>query len=429
MITSRMIFGAALGLALVGTVGCGSTPAPTQPAAPGGEPESKKEPEAGAGGAGPKTEGPKPDATKVEPPKIVWEMDAGKHSIPNAPVRGRVAGVEGAPGVTVASDELVFRIAKSGDAAPERSVSIKFAPPAPPVQARSWKVGPADAPGPAVPEVWLEVQGQPIHLHPAGYALTLELGARKDGKVAGKIYLSLPDKDESVLAGTFAADYFRPHTEKPGPDDAPYVAGEVSVTGADPKAEVRVAYAAFLPGGGVFFKELQLAADPLPVEQARWTSDDETPRSSTLIPGDGKARPFRYEHVRLKPGRYLLSAAVVGGPAAWEWVEVPAGGALTKNLALDLSKTGGLEITAAPGATGKVFLAPADEPSRPPLDTKLFEGVSIQVVRTDIEVVGGKAVVKNLGAGRYEVRLGDERRTVEVLPGKTAEVNLAPPKK
>ncbi len=249
--------------------------------------------------------------------------------------------------------------------------------------------------------------------------------------MAGKVYLALQDKEQTVLAGTFTTDYFRPHTERPGPDDVPYATGEVTVTGADPKAEVRVAYAAFTPTGGGVFKELQIAADPNPVEQALWTSDGDgaKPRISTLIPGDGKSRPFRYEHVKLQPGRYLLSAAVAGGPAVWKWVDVPATGTLAENFALDAAKAGGLEVAAPPGATGKVFIAPADEPTRPPLDAELFKALSIQVVRADAEIVGGKALVKNLGAGKYEVRLGDERRVVEVVAGKTAEVNMTPMKK
>ncbi|MBP3959826.1 hypothetical protein J8F10_31650 [Gemmata sp. G18] len=426
MTTSRMMFGIALCFAPVVTMGCGSKP--ESPPAPTSMLEP--DPKPGDPPTAPVAQNPVGEGAKAQAPKIPWELDADKQVAPAAPVRGSIAGVDVTPEVSVTSDELVFRLTKPGAPVPERSVSIKFAPPAgQQALGRNWKVKGGDEPGPNVPEVWLEVQGQPIHLHPSGYAMTLELGARKDGKVNGKVYISLPDKDQTVLAGTFAADYVRPHTEKPGPDDAPYVAGEVAVIGAPQGAEVRVAYAAFLPAGTVTFKELQLAFDSLPIEQARWTSDNEKPRSSTLLPGDGKARPFRYEHVKLAPGRYLLSAAITGGPAVWKWVDVPATGTLAENFTLDVSKTGGLEVTAPQGATGKVFIAPADEPARPPLEARLFEGISVQVVRTEVEVIGGKAIVKNLGAGRYEVRLGDERRTVEIIPGKTAEVNMTPAKK
>ncbi|VTR97678.1 unnamed protein product [Gemmata massiliana] len=424
MTTSRMILGVATGFALVLAIGCGSKPEPAPAPSSALEPDPKPN--------DPSSASPEQkavvEAPKAGEPKVAWELDADKHVIPAAPVRGSIAGVELVPEVAVTNDDLAFRLTKPGALMPERSVSIKF-PAGQQSLGRNWKVKGGDEPGPKVPEVWIEVQGQPIHLHPSGYAMTLELGARKDGKVNGKIYISLPDKDQTVLAGTFAADYTRLHTEKPGSDEVPYVTGEVTVTGAPASAELRVAYAAFLPTGPVAFKELQLAADPLPIEQARWTSDNEKPRSSTLLPGDGKARPFRYEHAKLPPGRYLLSAAVTGGPAVWKWVDVAATGTLTENFTLDASKTGGLEITAPQGATGKVFLAPADEPNRPTLDARLFEGISIQVVRTEVEVIGGKAIVKNLGPGRYEVRLGDERRFVDVVAGKTAEVNMTPPKK
>ena len=434
---SRMIGAVALALGLAVALGCGSKPAP----APAPEPEAKKEPDAPPKADPPTAAPPKVEPPPTEPPKtdaakVAWEMDADKHAVPAAPVSGRIAGVEVKPDVLLNGEEVTFRVLKAGTPTVERSVSLKLAPhdptrAAPVVLGRNWKVKVGDAPGPNVPDIWVEIHGQPIVLHPGGYALTLELGARKDGKVAGKVYLSLPDKEQTTLAGTFTTDYFRPHTEKPGPDDVPYATGSVAVTGSDPKTEVRAAYAGFLPNGTAAFKELQIASDPNPVEQALWTSDGDgtKPRTSTLVPGDGKARPFRYEYTKLPPGRYLLSAAVAGGPAVWKWVDVPAAGTLAENLSLDATKAGGLEVAAPAGVTGKVFIAPADDPGRAPLEAELFKVLSIQVVRTDAEIVGGKAVVKNLGPGKYEVRLGDERRFVDVVAGKIAEVNMTPAKK
>jgi hypothetical protein len=297
------------------------------------------------------------------------------------------------------------------------------------VLARGWAVKIDAEAGPGVPEVWREVAGKDPHLYPSGYALTLELGVRKDGKVAGRIYLCLSDAEKTVLAGTFEAAYSRSHTERPGPDDAPYIGGEVTVTGARPDAEVRVSYVGFA-GTQVLLKELQLPFDPLPEQQARWARDEDggKARASTLVAGDGHSRPFRYEHVRLAPGRYLVSAAVAGGPAAWKWVDLAPGGAVTANLVLDATKTGGVEVSVPAGVTGKVYLAPADDPARPPLEAELFVALAVQSVRQTGEVVGGKALVKDLAPGRYEVRAGELRGTAEVAAGKTAEVALAPPK-
>jgi hypothetical protein len=39
----------------------------------------------------------------------------------------------------------------------------------------------------------------------SGYAMKLELGKVKDGAISGKIFLALPDKEQSVVAGTFKA--------------------------------------------------------------------------------------------------------------------------------------------------------------------------------------------------------------------------------
>jgi hypothetical protein len=39
-----------------------------------------------------------------------------------------------------------------------------------------------------------------------GYAMRLEFGEKKDGKIPGKIYLCMPDDSKTVIAGTFAVE-------------------------------------------------------------------------------------------------------------------------------------------------------------------------------------------------------------------------------
>ncbi|MBY0458042.1 MAG: hypothetical protein K2V38_11940 [Gemmataceae bacterium] len=425
---ARMFSFVALVLALGAAGGCGDKPAPTQPDA-AIETEPKKDDPTPA----PKVETPKIETPKAALPTLAWEPDPDKHAIPQTPVRGRVGGAEVTPEVSLTDEDLVLRVFNAETKQFDRTVRLRLAPRTPgqptgaPLPGRSWKVKPADPPGAAVPDVWLEQTGQPILSNPSGYALTLDLSPRKDGKVTGRLYLALTE--QTVLAGTFVAEYLRPPTEKPGDDDAPFAAGEVTVTGADPKAVVRVAYSSFQPSG-VFIKELPSGFSDQPAELAPALTDAaDKPRVSTVIPGDGKVRPFRYEHVKLPPGRYLLTAAVAKGPAVWRWVDVPADGMLTENFALDATKTGGLEVTVPDGAAGKFLIAPADDPSKPPLDAPYFEILSLQFARGDVELLAGKAVLKQLGPGRYEVRFGTERRLVEVVAGKTAEVSFVPAKK
>jgi hypothetical protein len=423
------MFIAALVLGLA--VGCGSKSDPTGPDAkhdPAPNPTTPGQP---ADPGAPATKGDAPSGP-------VWEIEQSKHAIPSAPVKGRIAGTDVLPEVGIEGDELTFRTVKAGTPVVERSVRLKLAPmrvagqPVPVVMGRDWKVAVDAPPGPNVPEVWRDVPGKgqerELHVYPHGYALTLELGQRKDGKVPGKIYLSLSDQERTVLAGTFEATFSRSHLERPEPDEAPYVVGTVTVTGAKPDAEVRASYAAFTEKG-IHFKELQLPFDPVPPEQARYTRDEsDKPRTSTLVAGDGKLHPFRFEHVKLAPGRYLIAAAVVGGPTAWKWVDVGPGTTQTEAFTIDATQTGGVEVSVAPEVKGKVIVAPADAPDKPVLAPELFRALASQVVRQDADVVAGKATLKNLAPGRYEVRVDDLRGFVDVVAGKTAELNLVPKK-
>jgi hypothetical protein len=427
MTASRMIFATLLAAVLVFALGCGSKPEPTQAPAPDGSPGAPSP------AAPTPTPDPKAGAPKAEAP-VVWEIDQAKQVIPDGPLRGRLKGPEFVPtAVQFDHAELRFQTGKAGAKGAER-VRLNLAPrqlpgqPPPQVLGREWKVKLDAEPGPGVPEVWIDVPGKDSFFFQSGYAMTLELGPRKGGKVAGKICLCFPDEERTVLAGTFEAESPRPPTEKPGADEAPYVTGAVAVTGAKPDAQIRVAYAGFAPTGAVDFRELQSPFDANPPELAQWTRDEET-KTNKLVAGDGKTYPFRYEYVKLAPGRYLLSAAVVGGPAVWKWVDLPAGGTLAENFAIDAGKTGGVEVTVPAGVTGKVYLAPADDPARPPIQADLFRALSFQTVRQDPEVAAGKSLVKDLGPGKYEVRVGDLRGFADVAAGKTAELRLTPPKK
>ena len=421
---SRTICAGVLAFSLA-ALGCGSKPdpqpAPDKPLDP--QPPAPKPPD-----------GDKKDALPPIPvppaPKASWEPDVTKHNIPAQAASGSAGGAEFVPTVALEGGDLTFRTFKGKSPEVERGISLHWKlPPNEKLAVDRKLVYKHDAPAdPMQPEIWLEVPGKPITVFPAGYGLTLELGPRSGGKLTGKIYLSLPDETKTFVAGTFTAEIVRAHTERPGPDEVPYVGGEIVVTGAKPESEIRTTYAS-LAAGNIAFKELQIPFDAMPVELAKWTRDEtDKPRVSTLVSGDGKARAFRYEHVKLAPGRYLLSAAVVGGPAVWKWVDVPPNGSIAENFALDATKLGGVEVQVPADAKGKVLLAPADDPAKPALEADLFQALAAQVIRKDAEIVAGRAKVTDLGPGKYEVRAGDLRGFVDVVPGKTVDLVLTPKK-
>jgi hypothetical protein len=415
MTRARTVFAVLLVAGFAFALGCGSNPEPTQPA---------KQPE-----GSPTTQTPTPDVPKAETPKVAHELDQTKHVIPAHPVRGSIGGMEVTPTVTIQGDELSFNVLKAGTPEVERCVRVRLAPmlvvgqPVPSVLGRDWKVKFDSDPGPNVPHVQIELPGRPGYFAQSAYALTLELGQRKDGKVPGKIYLCLLDDQKTVLAGTFEAVYSRSHMERPGSADAPYIGGEITVTGAAADAKVRVDYVAFTEMG-VSFQELVLLLNPPPTMSILF----ERVESSTFVRGERNGEPFRYEHVKLKPGRYLVMASVIGGPAVWKWVDVAIGSELTVNFTLDASKTGGVEVSVPAGVTGAVHIVPANDPSKPALDAEIFKAISQQVMRQDAAVAGGKALLKNLGPGKYEVRVGELKGNVEIVAGKTAELMLTAPK-
>ena len=430
---SRTIFAGVLMVGLALALGCGSkseTPLPSVPT----------DPAAAAVTPATSIPGPTPDPNagapaKADPPKSAWELDPEKHAIPATPVTGRIAGTDVTPTVLLEGTDLLFCAYKAGtpkDEPPvvERSVKLKLAPMlvsgqlVPKVLGRQWKVKADAQPSPDVPQVWREVVGKDTYVYPPACALTLELGERKNGKIPGKIYLSLDDEEKTVLAGTFEATYVRSATELPGPDDVPYIGGTITVVAPKPGTEVRVGYAAFTEMGGSFpeFTVPYTSPPQLPPQPAKVGT-------TTFVPGDGATRPFRYEHVKLAPGRYLITAAVSGGPTVWKWVDVAAVTALTENFTLDATALGGVEVTVPADVTGAVLVAPADDPNRPALEPNSFHLLAILVAREGANIVGGKALVKNLSPGKYEVRAGTLRGFVDVVAGKTAELNLTPPKK
>jgi hypothetical protein len=116
-------------------------------------------------------------------------------------------------------------------------------------------------------------------------------------------------------------------------------------------------------------------------------------------------------------------AAVKNGPAVWKWVDVKPQSTTTVDFTIDLTQTGGLEVNAPLEALDKVQLAPADEPLRPALSEYLFGALAMQM-QLEQPIIARKALFKGLSPGRYEVRVNKQLRVVEVVAGKTMELDF-----
>jgi hypothetical protein len=138
-------------------------------------------------------------------------MDAAK--IPEGRANGKISGtnfvVETAR-IDPSGAAQVLRLSQGPAAAPDREVLIYLhLKPGETLAGYNLKVA-SDTRGAGLPQVVKRVKTNPKYApQPVsfayGYALKLELGQMAGGMIPGKIYLALPDPEESVVAGIFKA--------------------------------------------------------------------------------------------------------------------------------------------------------------------------------------------------------------------------------
>jgi hypothetical protein len=69
---------------------------------------------------------------------------------------------------------------------------------------------------------WKDDQDKPLtKSYSEGYAMRVEFGEAANGRIPGKIFISLPDDAKSFAAGTFTADIRKPPAPKAKQPKAP----------------------------------------------------------------------------------------------------------------------------------------------------------------------------------------------------------------
>ncbi len=141
--------------------------------------------------------------------RVVWNMDLHEAIIPEEPVLGKIHGES----FTMDSAKIqggILTLSKGKDFAPEQSTLIfLFLKTGERLEGKQYNISRDQGKG--VPHIhikWRAVgkEGLETEMFMRDYAMHLEFGEVENGKVPGKIYLSLPDKMQSFLAGTFVAD-------------------------------------------------------------------------------------------------------------------------------------------------------------------------------------------------------------------------------
>jgi hypothetical protein len=159
---------------------------------------------------------PAPPPPPREPPMVpaVWTLDLDQAKTPSGKVNGMISGTNFVPDVArldKVGTGCWLSFLQGAPAAPDRGFRVYLRLNAgESVTGRTWTVTQdlKDRNLPQVVKIW---KTDPRYAatqksYSSGYAMKLELGDVTDGLISGKIFLALPDTEQSVVAGVFKAN-------------------------------------------------------------------------------------------------------------------------------------------------------------------------------------------------------------------------------
>jgi len=133
-----------------------------------------------------------------------WTMDLKKMKPADGPVTGRILGADFKPEkIQLLNTGLSLR---SGKDTIHMFLNLK---PGQEIEGKSFEWNSEGAPGQGRPAIHIHIHSTKplgVQAYTRGYAMRLEFGKEKDGSVPGKLYLCLPDKRKSWIAGSFTLD-------------------------------------------------------------------------------------------------------------------------------------------------------------------------------------------------------------------------------
>ena len=151
---------------------------------------------------------PAPKELPVLP--AVWTLDVEQAKIPEGKANGTLAGTNFMVETAICVPQLL-KLYQGAAAAPDREIQIFLRLNAGEgLTGHTWTVAAQDAAGKSVPQVVKRWKTNPrsaaqSKTFSSGYAMKLELGAVEANMITGKIFLALPDPEQSVVAGVFKA--------------------------------------------------------------------------------------------------------------------------------------------------------------------------------------------------------------------------------
>jgi len=151
-----------------------------------------------------------------------WSLEVTNAVFPDQPTLGRLRGRDFQPNKTILQGGvLTFRQGKSAPSDLVLSVMLHAAR-GEDLAGKLVQVRSEQARAPTILVRWKSGETRLLtERHRSGYALRLLFGQPSEGRMPGKIWLSLPDLDQSFLSGTFEAEIRVPPPPKKTPPQAP----------------------------------------------------------------------------------------------------------------------------------------------------------------------------------------------------------------
>jgi hypothetical protein len=140
----------------------------------------------------------------------VYTLDIAQAKIPESRANGNISGtnfVADAARIDPIGSAQVLRLIQGQAMSPDRQILVYLhLKPGEKIGGQTLSIA-SDAHGPQVAKSWkTNPKYAPlVRQFSTGYAMKLELGAATNDAVAGKIFLALPDPEQTVVAGSFTA--------------------------------------------------------------------------------------------------------------------------------------------------------------------------------------------------------------------------------
>ena len=143
-------------------------------------------------------------AEAAKPKKATWKLDLANAKFPERPASGKYRGTEFTVELAVFQSGRLILLETNGS--PRQFVIPVALKTGETLSGKSLEITPTNAP--PVPQVTLtwKDEGSNVpskELFPKGYAMKLEFGTVAEGRLPGKIYLCVPDAEQSFVAGNF----------------------------------------------------------------------------------------------------------------------------------------------------------------------------------------------------------------------------------